>query len=85
MDASADEIVLEVKDYGQGFPADLLEQFRSGAGRGVGLRSMHERVSEVGGRFEIESASSGTLVRVIVPLSDQAAKSARQVGKTVSE
>jgi PAS domain S-box-containing protein len=76
LDVSADEVLLEVKDCGQGFPVDLLEQFRSGAGRGVGLRSMHERVSEVGGRFEIESDSRGALVRVILPLSEQSAKSA---------
>jgi PAS domain S-box-containing protein len=84
LDVSADEVLLEVRDYGQGFPADLLEQFRSGAGGGVGLRSMHERVSEVEGRFEIESDSTGALVRVIVPLSEQLAKSASQVGKAFS-
>ena len=76
LDVSADEVLLEVKDCGQGFPADRLEQFRSGTGGGVGLRSMHERVSEVGGRFEIESDSRGVLIRVILPLSEQSAKSA---------
>jgi PAS domain S-box-containing protein len=70
LDVSPNEVRLEVRDYGQGFPPGLLEQFRSNAGAGVGLRSMHERVGEVGGRFEIESDSSGTLVRVIVPLSE---------------
>jgi PAS domain S-box-containing protein len=67
------EVQLEIRDYGQGFPAGLLEQFRSGGGAGVGLRSMHERVSEVGGRFEIESDSSGALIRVMVPLSERSA------------
>jgi len=84
LEVSTDEALLEVRDYGQGFPAGLLEQYKSGAGAGVGLRSMHERVSEVGGRFEIESASSGTLVRVIVPLSLQSAKSASGVGRAFS-
>jgi hypothetical protein len=68
LDVSPNEVRLEVRDYGQGFPPGLLEQFRSDAGAGVGLRSMRERVSEVDGRFEIESDSSGSLVRVIVPL-----------------
>jgi len=70
LEVSPHEVLLEVRDYGKGFPAGLLEQFRSNAGTGVGLRSMHERVSEVGGRFEIESDSSGTLVQVMVPLSE---------------
>jgi len=76
LDVSADEALLEVRDYGQGLPARLLEQFRCGAGTGVGLRSMRERVSEIGGRFDVESDSTGALVRVIVPLSEQSAKSA---------
>ena len=76
LDVSADEALLEVRDYGQGLPARLLEQFRCGVGTGVGLRSMRERVSEIGGRFDVESDSTGALVRVIVPLSEQSAKSA---------
>ncbi|HTU35656.1 MAG TPA: ATP-binding protein, partial [Candidatus Acidoferrum sp.] len=51
--------LLEIKDHGQGIPADLLEQYKSGAAGGVGLRSMRERISEVGGQVEIESGSQG--------------------------
>lgn len=62
------EVRLQVRDYGQGLPAGVLEQFRSGIGGGVGLKSMRERATEAGGRFEIESDSAGTLIRAVVPL-----------------
>ncbi|MGH9356247.1 MAG: ATP-binding protein [Terriglobia bacterium] len=69
VDLSADEVALQVRDYGQGVPPELLAQFRAnGTGAGVGLRSMRERVSELGGRFEIESGKDGTLIRVTAPL-----------------
>ena len=68
LEVHPNEVVLQVRDHGQGLPAGVLEQFRSGMGGGVGLRSMRERVKEVGGRFEIESDSSGTVIRAIVPL-----------------
>ena len=56
-------------------PSELLEEFRDGGGSGIGLRSMHERASELGGRLEIQSDENGTLVRVTAPLSDAAKKS----------
>jgi signal transduction histidine kinase len=62
-----DGFVLEIQDYGSGIPARLLEQFkRAGTGNGVGLGGMRERMEDFGGRFEIISRSSGTLVRAIV-------------------
>lgn len=77
-----DDVVLQVRDHGQGIPIEKLEQFKSnGTGVGVGLRSMRERISEVGGRFEIESDKSGTLIRVAVPLTNAATKSESVVVK----
>jgi signal transduction histidine kinase len=81
LELTADHVVLQMRDYGQGFPLGLLEQFRSGAGGGVGLRSMRERITEVGGRFEIESDTNGTLIRVIAPLPGGAMKPRILVGK----
>ena len=76
LELRAGEISLEVQDYGQGMPAELFKRFRSGgAGAGVGLSSMRERISELGGRFEIESDENGTLIRVALPLSDATKKS----------
>jgi PAS domain S-box-containing protein len=65
-----DAVRLQVRDHGQGIPPELLEKFRfDGTGVGVGLRSIRERISELGGRFEIESDKNGTLIRVTAPLS----------------
>ena len=65
---SANVVVLEVKDNGVGIPADKLARFnRNGTGMGVGLTGMRERVRDLGGRFELNSAPGGTLVRVSVP------------------
>ncbi|HEX3741307.1 MAG TPA: histidine kinase [Terriglobales bacterium] len=63
------EVILEVQDYGSGIPSHLLEQFkRAGTGSGVGLGGMRERMEDFGGRLEIVSSASGTLVRAGVLL-----------------
>ena len=53
--------LLEIKDNGHGF--DL-----SGPVRGLGLRSMQERVQSLGGGLEIHSDASGTCLSARVPL-----------------
>jgi PAS domain S-box-containing protein len=75
--AGASEIELEVRDHGQGMPAELLERFKNNGGGGVGLNSMRERISELGGRFEIQSDSTGTRIRVAIPLSAALPQSAK--------
>ena len=61
--------VLRVRDYGVGIPAETLSRFRgSGAGVGVGLSGMRERVLEHGGEFELRSSESGTELVVRIPL-----------------
>jgi PAS domain S-box-containing protein len=80
LELGTDEIALEVRDYGEGMPSELLERFRAaGGGRGVGLRSMRERISELGGRFEIQSDKTGTLIRVTAPVK-KTGLSARNAG-----
>jgi signal transduction histidine kinase len=62
---SDDAIVLEVRDFGCGMPGNLLDRFlASGEGTGVGLAGIRERVNDLGGQLEIESGTTGTLVRV---------------------
>ncbi len=64
------DVVLQIRDYGQGIAPDKLQHFRSdGTQVGVGLTGMRERVRELGGQFEIYSGGTGTEVFVTIPLS----------------
>jgi signal transduction histidine kinase len=65
-------VVLRVRDFGKGMPSDLVERARAdGSQLGVGLAGMRERVREVGGRFEVRSDGTGTVVIATVPLTPQ--------------
>jgi signal transduction histidine kinase len=67
---NAGEAKLEVKDYGKGIDPELLGRFsNSGTGGGIGLAGMRERLRELGGRLEVESDTSGTLIRAVIPAS----------------
>jgi signal transduction histidine kinase len=60
--------VLEIADDGRGF--DVVARRASAAG--LGLRAMHDRVAEHGGRLTIDSApGAGTRVRACLPLDDR--------------
>jgi PAS domain S-box-containing protein len=63
------DLTLEISDLGPSLPASV--QTRKDKPRfetGVGIPSMHERVKLIGGRFDFESSSHGTTVRVTIPL-----------------
>jgi PAS domain S-box-containing protein len=63
------KITLEISDKGSGIPRNLRRQNgKLSFGLGVGIPSMHERVKLIGGLLEIESSSSGTTVRVTIPV-----------------
>jgi signal transduction histidine kinase len=67
---SSGQAILEVRDNGSGMEQEMLNRFReTGAGVGVGLMSMHERARELGGNLQIESDSTGTSVRITIPVS----------------
>jgi signal transduction histidine kinase len=72
--AAGNEIVdLAIEDAGRGIPQAkrraLIGTPRAfSAKEGVGLASMRERLNQVGGRLEIESAAGGTCVRAIIPM-----------------
>jgi len=62
------ELVLEVEDQGHGLPPELLTMNEKSAAKlGIGIAGMRERLRQLGGRLEIVSSSSGTLVRAVVP------------------
>jgi two-component system NarL family sensor kinase len=61
--------ILEVRDYGCGIPQKRLGQTsRLLQDSGVGLAGMRERLNELRGGLEIETADPGTRVRATVPL-----------------
>lgn len=61
-------IVLEVKDQGHGLPRGMIIRGDGTVSKaGVGIAGMRERLSQLGGRFEIESSGRGTTLRAIVP------------------
>ena len=65
----ADTAFLSIKDYGRGIPSEKLSAFReTGAGVGVGLGGMKQRVRELGGHLTVESNESGTCVTATLPL-----------------
>jgi signal transduction histidine kinase len=56
-----------IEDNGCGFDVAIQEQQRSDRG-GLGLAGMRERVSLVGGEFEVESSlGGGTVIFVRIP------------------
>jgi signal transduction histidine kinase len=62
-------VILEVRDYGRGIPEKRLSQMsRLLQNSGVGLAGMRERLNELRGGLEIETADPGTRVRAIIPL-----------------
>ena len=68
-----DHVTIEVRDGGQGIPADVLPKLlvpmavrRPGA-PGLGLAIARKMVAAHGGRLEIERPGSGTTVRFILP------------------
>ncbi|MGC1187482.1 MAG: CHASE3 domain-containing protein [Candidatus Acidiferrales bacterium] len=63
-------IRLEVTDAGKGMPKERLDEFHKYLPdkMGVGLRGMHERMRQFGGKLEVSSGSRGTTVRVTMPV-----------------
>ncbi|HEY8051007.1 MAG TPA: PAS domain S-box protein [Ramlibacter sp.] len=68
-----DAVLLRVKDDGAGF--DTSNQARAG----IGLVSMRERATALGGHLRVESAfGAGTTVEVVVPLASHVAEEAEE-------
>lgn len=58
---------LTVADDGKGIPDEILTKFREGAALGIGLAGMRERLAEFGGRINVESSSTGSVVEAVIP------------------
>jgi PAS domain S-box-containing protein len=64
-----DRAEIRITDSGEGIPAHVIERITRGKTiEGIGLRGMHERVRELGGRLEVESTGMGTAVYAVLPL-----------------
>jgi signal transduction histidine kinase len=66
-------VALTIEDRGKGMPVinprrPIRFANKAGTSRGVGLASMRERVEQVGGRIEIDSAVGRTVVRTYIPV-----------------
>ncbi|HEY6945531.1 MAG TPA: PAS domain S-box protein [Candidatus Acidoferrum sp.] len=72
LDRTSQGVLLETSDQGRGIQGNgqRYAKWTSLAG-GVGIKSMLERMKQVGGQLEIESSSSGTTVRAVVSAHDQ--------------
>jgi signal transduction histidine kinase/PAS domain-containing protein len=62
-----DTLTLEVQDEGGGMAAERLTEIQA-RGSGVGIRGMRERVRQFSGTMNIQSDSSGTQIKVIIPI-----------------
>ena len=75
--ANQSDVLLTVRDFGTGVPAEVLDRFWKTGNVGVGLAGIRERLQELGGVLEIESSSEGTLLKVKIPMEE------REPGKSV--
>jgi two-component system, NarL family, sensor kinase len=62
---------MQIEDNGHGMGEEALSNLESGAGMGVGVAGMRERVRQFGGKLEVRSDRTGTTVLVSVPISRQ--------------
>jgi len=66
----ADEVVLEVEDFGAGMTATAAAAVSDGAGKdGIGILGMQERLRKIGGQLEIRSNNQGTLLTASIQVS----------------
>jgi signal transduction histidine kinase len=84
---SVTQVRLEVQDDGCGIPAEKRQEILSSGLPGVGLRGMRERVRQLGGNLELESAGSGkgTIVVATLPVTDASSNTAIPASATASD
>jgi len=66
---------MQITDSGCGIPEDLLREWREmRAPLGVGMAGMLERTRDMGGSFDVQSGSTGTILTIAIPVRDANAK-----------
>jgi len=65
----ADQVILQIEDFGRGMPPTAIAAVLGGAGKGgLGILGMQERLRKIGGRLEIRSSNQGTMLTAIIRL-----------------
>jgi signal transduction histidine kinase len=67
LDKQADLVVVRVRDYGQGLPAEVAGLQLTNR-LGVGITGMRERIRQFGGELMVTRSEPGTLVEAQIPL-----------------
>lgn len=69
-----EQVLVEVADEGRGIDPEQQKVMETGGQLGVGMRGMRERTRQLGGKFHMQSSSSGTVVVAELPLTRSFAK-----------
>ena len=67
LEAGGDGVVLRIEDNGVGFDVARLRSGPANVAQGIGLRSIREQASSLGGKLEIASGARGTRLELSVP------------------
>ncbi len=71
----SDKIYAEVQDHGKGMSPERFAEVQSqGAGVGVGIRGMRERIRQARGELTVDSNALGTTIAAVFPAVSPAAK-----------
>jgi PAS domain S-box-containing protein len=80
----ADQLVVEVRDEGNGMPVQVYGSLSGPATPGVGIQGMRERVRQIGGRLDIRSGSAGTTLCATLPVRQAGQQSVTASGGVAS-
>jgi len=77
LSASKGSVELVIRDYGRGFDTETLAAIESGerrttkaTGSGLGLKTARAVIAQAQGKLQIQSASDGSTVRIVLPRID---------------
>jgi two-component system NarL family sensor kinase len=75
LERQADQVILEIEDFGRGMPATACAAVSSGVGGvGLGIVGIQERLRKIGGRLEVRTSNQGTMLTASVRLSQELAQ-----------
>src|ERR1700722_3595971 len=63
-----ERLVVHVQDNGKGIPREKQAELTGSGHSGVGFAGMRERLTQLGGKLEIQSDENGTVVRAILAI-----------------